>query len=391
MHILHLTPYYTPAYAFGGVVRSVEGMTQVLHQRGHRITVLTTDALDQTSRYANHAEEIINGIQVYRSPNVSPQLRGKVNLSTPNKMQALAQQILDDVDVLHCHEFRTIENLVVTPIAQQMKIPMILSPHGTLIHSTGRSRLKKAWDTLLSPALARRFDHVIALTHQELVDAQALWTQFGKRKIPAEFHIIPNAIDPTIYQRLPNADEFRQRYGIGDATVVLFMGRLQARKGVDLLAQAFIKADMPNTRLLIVGPDEGMQPTLESYHDERIILTGYLEGNERLQAYAVTDVFALPAIGEGLSMAVLEALASGIPVLISPGCNLPEVAEYEAGLIVDVEVDAIEQALKTLLSSSTKLHDIGLNGQDLVQEKFTWEQIAEQFETVYQQAISSAS
>ena len=389
MHILHLTPYYTPAYAFGGVVRSVEGMTQALHQRGHRITVLTTDALDQTSRYLDRSEEVINGIQVYRSPNVSPQLRGKVNLSTPNKMQALALSILDDVDILHCHEFRTLENLIVTPLAQQMQIPMVLSPHGTLIHSTGRSRLKKAWDKLLSPTLAQRFDHVIALTPKELTDVQALWTNFGRRKVPAQFHVIPNGIDPAIYQSLPNADDFRQRYSLGDATVVLFMGRLQARKGIDLLAQAFIQADIPNTRLLIVGPDEGMHDPIEAYQDDRIILTGYLDGEERLQAYAVADVFALPATGEGLSMAVLEALASGISVLISPGCNLPQVADYDAGLIIDVQIDALADALHTLITQPDKRYQMAQNGRQLITDYFTWEQVAKQLESIYQQAISS--
>ena len=87
MHILHLTPYYAPAYAFGGVTRSVEGMTRALARRGHRVTVLTTDALDQTSRTDAPSDEMLNGVHVLRVRNLSPFLRGRLNLSTPYRLR----------------------------------------------------------------------------------------------------------------------------------------------------------------------------------------------------------------------------------------------------------------------------------------------------------------
>ncbi|MBZ0280117.1 MAG: glycosyltransferase, partial [Anaerolineae bacterium] len=167
MRILHLTPYYAPAYAFGGVVRSVEGMTRALARRGHTVTVLTTDALNQTTRYVNSADEIRDGVRVVRAANLSPALRGRLNLSTPNKLHKRAQDLLSTMDVVHCHEFRTTENLMVTRLAAEMGKPLILSPHGTLTPETGRSGLKAAWDRLLSPAVARRFDHIIGLTEAE--------------------------------------------------------------------------------------------------------------------------------------------------------------------------------------------------------------------------------
>src|SRR5690349_17601118 len=117
MRILHLTPYYAPAYAFGGVVRSVEGMARALARRGHTVTILTTDALDQQSRYSGDLESVQDGVHVLRTPNVLPRMRGRYNLSTPNLMAKRAEEILPQVDVVHCHEFRTVENLLVTPIA----------------------------------------------------------------------------------------------------------------------------------------------------------------------------------------------------------------------------------------------------------------------------------
>src|SRR5262245_46696 len=137
MHILHLIPYYVPAYAFGGVVRSCEGMTRALVRRGHDVTVLTTDAFDQTRRGACPVEEMVSGVRVLRCRNQSVWLRGRLNLSTPIGMRSLAREALADVDVVHCHEFRTVENFLVTPVATQLNKPLILSPHGTLTHETG--------------------------------------------------------------------------------------------------------------------------------------------------------------------------------------------------------------------------------------------------------------
>ena len=183
MRILHLTPYYAPAYAFGGVVRSVEGMARAQARRGHTVSVLTTDALDQQSRYIGDLDSLQDGVQVMRAPNVLPSMRGRYNLSTPNTMAKCAVDLLPQVDVVHCHEFRTVENLLVTPIAAKLGKPLILSPHGTLALYTGRSGLKRLWDRLLSSAVALRFSHVVALSQPELTDVQTLWPTFGRRDI----------------------------------------------------------------------------------------------------------------------------------------------------------------------------------------------------------------
>lgn len=383
MNILHLTPYYAPAYAFGGVVRSVEGMARVLARRGHHVTVLTTDALDQHSRGDNPNDEIIDGVRVLRIPNLSPRLRGRFNLSTPQGMKALGRSLLPEMDVVHCHEFRTVENLLVTPDAAALGKPLVLSPHGTLAQSTGRSTLKVYWDRLLSPAVAQRFDHVVGLTAQEVADAQALWANFGRRQIPATFSAIPNGIDPDEYTNLPGREIFRERYRLGDTPICLFMGRLHPRKGALLLANTFRAAKISDTKLVIAGPDEGEMAQIQALDDEHIILTGYLGGADRLAAFAAADMFVLPAVGEGLPMVVLEAMGAGLPVIVSPGCNLPEVAEHGAGLEISPEIEPLSAALKALLTDADQRAKMGDAAQKLVREKFTWDSIAIQLEQVY--------
>ncbi len=385
MRILHLTPYYKPAYAFGGVVRSVEGMATSLVQRGHEVTILTTDAFDQQRRYTGTSDETIDGVRLLRRPNVLPGLRRRFNLSTPRSMKKTAAAILPSVDVLHIHEFRTLENLLVTPVAAKLRKPIVLSPHGTLILSTGRGRYKRVWDRLLSPGIALRIDHVIALSHSELNDAKSLWTGFGTGPRPTGFSVISNGVYLGSFNRRKLAAEFRQRYQLGDAPVALFMGRLQQRKGVDLLIEAFKAADVADSRLLIVGPDEGMMPLLKRLADgdQRIVFTGYLDGDARLGALAAGELFALPATGEGQPMAALEAMAASMPVLLSPGCNLDEVEAVGAGHVIDATVEDIADKLRLLFANESLRRKMGARARQLVDERYSWDGVAARLEDVY--------
>jgi glycosyltransferase involved in cell wall biosynthesis len=298
-------------------------------------------------------------------------------------MQALARDILPDIDVIHCHEFRTMENLLVTPVAAELNKPLVLSPHGTLTRVTGRSHLKIAWDKMLSPVVAARFDHVICLTPQEADDASALWASLTGRAAPPAFSVIPNGIDPGDYTHLNGRSHFRKRHNLGDGPVCLFMGRLHERKGVQVLIEAFRDARVPGARLIVAGPDEGMLDQITPLLDESIIVTGYLEGNERLAAFAAADIFALPAIGEGLPMVALEAMGAGLPVILSPGCYLPQVTEVGAGLIVEPERDALCAALRQMLNNPTGWAAMGRRGQQLIENQFTWDAVALQLEQVY--------
>lgn len=167
----------------------------------------------------------------------------------------------------------------------------------------------------------------------------------------------------------------------------LFMGRLHPRKGVVALVEAFREANISSARLVIAGPDEGALAAVRPLLDGRITLTGYLGGQERLAALAAADVLALPAVGEGLPMVVLEAMAAGRPVIVSPGCYLPEAAQYGAGLEVEPAVEPLAAALEALLCNADLRARMGAAAQVLARTRFAWDNIARQMETVYQEMI----
>ncbi|MFQ3648389.1 MAG: glycosyltransferase [Anaerolineae bacterium] len=388
LHILHITPYYAPAYAFGGVVSAVQGLAEATAASGARVTVVTTDALNHAGERAQPESEMLNGVKVVRVANVLPSLRTRFNLSTPRRFGSVADFMLRSADVLHLHEFRTVEALIASHRAVKRGVPIVLSPHGTLTHSTGRSALKRRWDRWFSPYVAQRVDAVVALSEAEAADVRALWAQFWPRQHPLPIHIVPNGVNLAAFADLPDPAPFRAQWGLGTDRVVLYMGRLHPRKGADRLAAAFQQADLPQARLLIVGPDEGLRDALLALNDPRIVLTGYLSGADRLTALACADVFALPAVGEGLPMTALEAMACGVPVILSHGCNLPEAAAAGAGLVTDPTPEAFCAALHTLLNDDALRQRMSAAARRLVSERFTWGRVVAQMEQVYAQVRS---
>ncbi len=380
MQILQVTPYYVPAYAFGGVVRVVEGLSQALVAREHHVTVLTTDAFTREEALRNHAEAMLDGVRVLRSRNWFYPLR-RMNLSTPFGMRSLLQHIVPTMDVVHLHEFRTVESILAAQAAAKFGVPVVLSPHGTLTRATGRSAMKSLWDRLLSPGVARKIAHIIALTQTEAQDVRSLWREL----LGSEPHIsvIPNGVQAAEFASMPDAADFRQRYRLADARVVLFLGRLHPRKGVDVLVRAFQQANLPDARLLLAGADEGALERVRPLLDERVVHVGFLDAQQRLEALSAADLFVLPAKGEGLSLASLEALAAGVPVLLSPECYLPEVESAGVGRIVAPEVEAVANALRELFAEPATLHAMREPARQFIAAGYTWERVAAQVEAVY--------
>lgn len=378
MNILHIVPYYAPAYAMGGVVSALEGLARAQVQQGHSVTVLTTDVLTRTERYNGPMQEMRSGVQVIRVPNAVYTLR-RWNLSSPLGLPQALRGL--SPDVIHLHEFRTVENFLALPSLK--RVPTVLSPHATLRYDTGRGLVKQAWDRLISPRVAPAIRAIIALTAQEQQEIEQVWRTFAPSIPP--IHIVPNGVDFRLFEYLPDGLPFRQKYAIPEnAIVILFMGRLHARKGVEVLVRAFQRANLPRAWLVLAGPDEGMEEQLRAIAGDRVIFTGFISGEERLQALSTANLFVLPAIGEGLSMAVLEALAAGLPVILSPGCNLPEVEVQGTGLIVSPEEQPLNEAITQLVNDPMRRDVMGQKAQTWARETFAWERIAAQMTEIYQ-------
>ncbi|GAB4572108.1 MAG: glycosyltransferase [Anaerolineae bacterium] len=387
MKVIHLLPYFAPAWEFGGVVRAAYGLTRALVRAGHAVTVLTTDA--SLTGQPFDREEVLDGVRVRRAHNVLPGLR-RLNLSSPLALPGLLRTELAQADVLHLHEFRTVEALMGLSAARRWQVPVVLSPHGTLGYGAGRTRIKQGWDALFGAWSAARVSCVAALTADEAAEVRDLWGRFGVPLPDARLQVVPNGVDLAEFRGLPDGAVFRSRWQIpSTASLILFLGRLHRRKGVHHLIDALVT--LQDAWLAVVGPDEGELAALQAQAQAlgvagRLVFTGLLDGQEKMSAFTAADVLALPAVGEGLPMVLLEAMAAGLPVAISDECHLPEAIDAGAGVRLPVlEGAAIAEAIRPVLADEALRQKMRVRAARLVAERFTWDAVAEQMAALYRQ------
>ena len=146
---------------------------------------------------------------------------------------------------------------------------------------------------------------------------------------------------------------------------------------------------------MIAGPDElGIQKDLiGKAHTlnlcSRIKFLGLVTGDDKEHLLRRCDVFALTSYSEGFSLAILEALAYGKPVVITEGCNFEDVGTYSAGFIKPPEPEAIASSLETILYDSALRKRMGENAVNLIKEKYTWDIVADKTLEFYNHVLEA--
>ncbi len=301
------------------------------------------------------------------------------------------------LDLLHTHGAWMYPSVASRRWALRCGRPYLISAHGMLDPwALQNSKWKKrvaAWLYEVSHLKGAACLH--ALCESEAASYRA----FGLRN---PICVIPNGID------LPSGERavFPPWQGALPASskVLLFLGRLHPKKGIEQLIKAWslaCKADdclSKDWRLVITGWDDGgYEAVLKSLTKEldvndRVLFTGPLFGADKQAALDFADAFVLPSFSEGLPMAPLEAWASGMPVIMTEQCNLPEGFDHEAAIKVEPQIDSIMSALLNLFTMSTgELNDMGLRGQQLVREQFSWDHIGSEMCQVYDWVLGNGS
>ncbi|MEM4204673.1 MAG: glycosyltransferase, partial [Candidatus Methanomethylicaceae archaeon] len=197
--------------------------------------------------------------------------------------------------------------------------------------------------------------------------------------------VIPNGVDVSDFECGLTREELEFMFPkIKGRTLVLFLGRIHPKKGLLNLVIAFkkVRSLYPDVILLIAGPDErGHKREVEECVrqeglNEDVLFLGPVSGELKVGLLKNSDVFVLPSYSEGFPVAVLEALACKLPVVLTKYCNVPEVAEAGAGIEVDISPYQIANAIIILLSDHKMRKQMGENGYRLVLERFNWDRVA---------------
>lgn len=206
--------------------------------------------------------------------------------------------------------------------------------------------------------------------------------------------VIPNGVEPSAPEENLTKATALELLNLDipkGAKIVLYLGRIHPKKGLHAFIPAFAGCleKLPNWNLVVAGDyfSEDYKNQIETLISEfqlqgKIHFTGEVAANRKQAAFSLADAFVLPSQSEGFSNAVVEALSWGLPVLITKGCNFPEVEECGAGKVVDYNTESLRDGLLELIEDSVDLSTYRKNARQLVKEKYLLADIVDKYESL---------
>jgi glycosyltransferase involved in cell wall biosynthesis len=377
--ILHVVPTYVPAWKHGGPIRSVHGLCKALAARGHQVTVFTTD-VDTDGAVPVGQAVALDGVEVWYFPVTAPR-----RLYRSPRMGAALRQHMPEFDAVHLHSVFLWPTSAAARAAERAGVPYVVSPRGMLVGDLLRRRgrwRKTAWLRLVERRTLARAAGLHVTADLEAQEARKLGLP-----LPRIF-VVPNGIDPEPAPP-PDAPAAAIRALLASPPFLLYVGRLSWKKGRDRLIPAL--ARVPGTVLAVAGNDEeGIRPRLEALAREagvgaRVRFLGAVDGADKAALLHGCAALVLPSYSENFGNSVLEAMAAGRPVAVTPEVGLAEVVREErAGIVAEGDPAALGEALRAFLADPDR-EAMGRRGADAAHRRFGWKAVALEMEKVYRE------
>jgi glycosyltransferase involved in cell wall biosynthesis len=379
VRILHVVPSYIPAWRYGGPIRSVHGLCAALAARGHDVEVATTNVDgDRDSGVPLQVPVDIDGVTVRYFP--CTRLR-RLYYSAP--MYRFMDESMRGWDLVHTHSVFLWPTTAAAHLARKFDKPYVLSPRGMLVRDliARRSALRKrAWIALVE---SRNVARAAAIHVTSAVEADEILALGLK---PRRMFEVPNGVDMPAGASEAPLREHGETLAL-PKEYVLFLGRISWKKGLDRLVSALTAA--PGATLVVAGnDDEGYWPGLLQKAAalcvaDRIRYIGFVEGERKREVLSRAAVLALPSYSENFGNVVLEAMALGVPVVVTPEVGLASVVEKSrSGLVVQGDPPLLGAAIARLLGNEALRRELGANARAAA-KAFSWDRVAQRFEQEY--------
>jgi glycosyltransferase involved in cell wall biosynthesis len=387
VRILHVAPSFYPAWAYGGIPRCAYELCRVLVANGDSVTVWTTDACDAQHRL-REPETTIDGIFVRRFRNLHNGLAYNRQLYLPLGILKAPWHDLLEFDIVHIHSHRHLLEALVGAAAAQRRIPYVFTGNGTVPPIERYVLIKRILDLLGADAVLEHAAACVAVSNAEIPD----YCNAGvdERRI----RVIPNGIRLDEFAVLPPRGSFRRAYGLGDGPLLVFVGKITPRKGVDVLLRAL--ARLPDDVQLVVAgnfmmPEQPIRAIVEELHlGDRVRFPGILLGDVRNAAYVDADVVAYPSTDEIFGLVAAEALMCGTPVVVCDDSGCGEVVRAAGGgrQVPYGDAVALAAALQGLLDDPAERRRCAESGRQWVEQHLSWDRIAEATRALYREVVS---
>jgi len=360
------------------VARIAGGVPAVVRQLSDRLSLKGVPV--QIAHATGDPGELPSGVEVFT---YSPPKLGRPWSWGHGLGEGLARLALanGDAPVFHVHGAWSAPQYFAARVGHQLGVPFVFTAHGMLEpwlwdEQGWKVRVKKRvyWSALAYPAF-RKASVIHAITPLEQKHLAQLFP--GSR-----IEVIPNAIDVSETDVLPHGERSKR---------ILFMGRIDPKKGVDILLRAFASAKIGKEWSIdVVGPVwsqtyfSGLKAIVDECGlGERVRFRGPLFGEEKRKLIDTAWVLAVPSFSEAIGLVNLEAGARCLPTITTHQTGLYD-WEQGGGLLVDPNIDALSKALETACSwSDQEQRDRGMASRDLVLRRYSWQAVTPMWLNLY--------
>lgn len=378
MRILQVFDFFSPLHG-GGTVDIIHKLSKTLVQRGHIVTICTSD-YELDKNYINSLKSVevttfhcwLNLFNFYIIPSV---IRFDVR----------------HFDVIHFHCLRSFQNVVLSYYARKHRVPHVIDAHGSAEKLKGAKQLlKRLYDNAFGYRILRGASQVIAETEVGASEYRQLGVDSSK------ITIIHPPFEIGEFAQLPPRGLFKSKYGIMDKHIILFLGRIHWVKGLDFLVKSFYELCQVrnDTVLVVVGIDDGYKSTLmhmiESLNlSSKVLFTGFLSGEAKLLALVDADVLVQSSIYEQGARPSFEALLCNTPIIVTRDTGAGEdVTKIDAGYLVEYgNTKELSQAINYVITHSEEAEVKTQRAKEWVKDNLSLGKQVDKYEQLYKEVI----
>jgi len=384
MKIIQIVTEFLPA--MGGVERHVYEISKRLVERGHQVTILTSNLLKERpfTKFSTKPRVSMDGVDVRRF-NAYQVLPLRAGIVMPDMIGKLLKV---EADIVHAHGYGRYPVMVASIICKSVrKTPLIITTHAIESPFGLPKLIKVGYNLVVGLHTLKSADRIIAITRTEAFFLSGLGVA------PEKISVIPNGIDLQLFFSFKDsAPPFLEG---NDTPYILFVGRIDEHKGLKYLVKAFpqVLREYPDMKLILVGEDWGSKDELNRIAtsvgiQKQIIFTGKISQEYLLKAYSHAKLFVLPSLVEAFGIVLLEAMAFCLPVVATRVGGIPDVIKHGRNgfLVKPMDLKQLSNTILRLLRDQNLRESIARQNKEDV-KRYDWNCIVEEIESCYEELI----